>query len=214
MTNLYMERLRLPPRMELDRTDIEILRALQEDARLSFRDLARRIGVSVPTVSARVATLEQLGILAGYSAAVSPERIGQVSVLLVLKCQPTKCDSVGDSVAAFPEVRWASRSRGSRIIAEAVVSRQELVDELLQHVEAVDGVLDYEHHIATKRLKDAPRAVITDRLSTTLICFQCRKVIEGEPIKLKMDGRDHYLCCPSCEKLYTEKYQKLKGAAR
>jgi len=200
--------------MELDRTDVEILRSLQEDARLSFRDIARRVGVSVPTVSARIATLEQLGILAGYRAAVDPDRLGQVSVMLVLKCQPPKTDQVGESLSAMPEVRWAARTRGSRILAEAVLPRQELVDGLLERVESVDGILDYEHHIATKRLKDAPRAVITDRMSTTLICFQCRKVIEGEPIKLKMDGRDHYLCCRSCEKLYTERYAKIKAAAK
>ena len=199
--------------MELDRTDVDILRALQEDARLSYRDLAKRVGVSVPTISARIATLEQLGILAGYHAAVDPERLRQVSILLFLKCQPAKAEAVGEALAAMPEIRWAARTRGSRITAEAVLPIEDLVDEFLERVEAVDSILEYEHHVATKRLKDAPRAVITDRLSTTLICFQCRKVIEGEPIKLKMDGRDHYLCCRSCEKLYVERYEKIKAGA-
>lgn len=199
--------------MELDRTDVEILRALQEDARLSFRDLARRVGVSVPTISARVATLEQLGILAGYYTNVDSERLGQVSLILTLRCPPAKTDSVGDALAAMPEVRWAVRARGSRVLAEAVLPRQELVDGFLERVSAIEGLLDYEHYIATKRLKDVPRAVVTDRLSTTLICFQCRRVIEGEPIKLKMDGRDHFMCCRSCEKLYTEHYSKIKAAA-
>jgi len=200
--------------MELDRTDVKILRALQEDSRRSFRDIAQRVGVSVPTISARVATLEQLGILAAYPAAVSPERLGQVSILLVVRCQTAKAGGVGKALAAMPEVRWAARSRGSRILAEAVLARQEEVDGFLERVESIAGIHDYEHHIATERLKDAPRAVISDRLSTTLICFQCHKVIEGEPIKLTMDGRDHYLCCRSCEKLYVEKYEKLKAAAK
>jgi len=200
--------------MELDRTDVEILRALQQNARLSFRDLAQRIGVSVPTISARVATLEQLGVLRGYTAVVDPERLGQVSLQLTVKCQPAKADAVGDALAAMDEVRWAARARGSRVLAEAVVPRQEQVDVFLEKVEEIDGVMEYEHHVATKRLKEVPRAVVSDRLSTTLICFQCRKVIEGEPIKLKMDGRDHYLCCRSCEKLYTERYAKIKAAAR
>jgi len=200
--------------MELDRTDVEILRALQQNARLSFRDLAQRVGVSVPTISARVATLEQLGVLRGYTAVVDPERLGQVSLQLTVKCQPAKADAVGDALAAMDEVRWAARARGSRVLAEAVVPRQEQVDVFLEKVEEIDGVMEYEHHVATKRLKEVPRAVVSDRLSTTLICFQCRKVIEGEPIKLKMDGRDHYLCCRSCEKLYTERYAKIKAAAR
>jgi len=200
--------------MELDRTDVEILRALQGDARLSFRDLAHRIGVSVPTISARVATLEQLGILRGYAAVVDTDRLGEVTILLTVKCQPARVETVGAALAAMDEVRWAARGRGSRILAEAVIPRQEHLDRFLEKIEGADGVMEYEHHVATKLLKDAPRAVIPDSLSTTLICFQCRKVIEGEPIKLKMDGRDHYLCCASCEKLYSEKYQKLKAAAK
>ena len=201
--------------MELDRTDIEILRALQEDGRLSYRDLAQRVGVSVPTISARVATLEQLGVLSGYHASVDPERLGQTSLILDVKCQPAKADAVGDAIAAMPEVRWAVRTRGSRVLAEAVLPDGGLVDPFLERVEGVDGILEYGHHIATKRVKDEPRAVISEGLSTSLICFQCRKVIDGEPIKLKMDGRDHYVCCRSCEKLYAERYEKIKaGAAR
>ena len=42
--NLYPDRSQSPRAVELDRTDVEILRALQGDARLSFRDLAHRIG--------------------------------------------------------------------------------------------------------------------------------------------------------------------------
>ncbi len=197
--------------MELDRTDIEILRALQEDGRLSYRDLAQRVGVSVPTISARVATLEQLGILSGYHASVDPERLGQTSLLLDVKCHPAKADAVGAALAAMPEVRWAVRTRGSRVLSEAVLPHAGLVDAFLERVEGVGGILEYGHHIATKRLKDEPRAVISDGLSTTLICFQCRKVIEGEPIKLKMDGRDHYVCCRSCERLYLERYEKIKA---
>lgn len=200
--------------MELDNTDVEILRALQADARLSFRALARRIGVSVPTISARIATLEELGILAGYHAFVDPERLGQTTVLVELKCQSAKADGVGAALADMPEVRWVLRARGSTVLAEAVLPSESLVDAFLARLESFGGVIEYTHHIATKRLKDEPRAVTSDRLSTALICFQCRKVIEGEPIKLKMDGRDHYVCCRSCEKLYVERYEKIRAAVR
>lgn len=200
--------------MDLDRIDVEILRALQEDARRSYRDLAQRVGVSVPTISARVATLEELGILNGYRATVDPERLGQVSILFAVKCHPAKAEPVGTALASMAEIRWASRTRGSRILAEAVLNDESLLNLLLEKIESLDGIVDYDHYVSTKRLKEEPRAVLSDRLRTTLICFQCRKVIEGEPIKLKMDGRDHYLCCRSCEKLYTERYAKIKAAAK
>ena len=58
--------------MQLDALDLSIARALQADARLSFRALARRIGSTTPTVAARVRRLEQLGIVRGYHADVDP----------------------------------------------------------------------------------------------------------------------------------------------
>src|SRR2546422_10058163 len=58
--------------MRLDRVDIGILSALQEDARLSFRDLSRRGGGSVPTISARGGNLRNRGILTGFHASVDP----------------------------------------------------------------------------------------------------------------------------------------------
>ena len=132
--------------MELDKIDVEILRALQEDARLSFRALARRIGVSVPTISARVSNLLQLGIITGFHAAVDPERL------------------------TGP-------------------------------------------HIASKAQKDSARAVIADGASVAIDCFECGQPIEGAPVRIRMDGRVHYLCCTSCERLYRERYEKIRSLA-
>lgn len=56
--------------------------------------------------------------------------------------------------------------------------------------------------------------MISDALTAIVACFQCREEIEGEPIRVKMDGRDYYLCCRSCEKLYSERYERINGAAR
>ncbi len=199
--------------MDLDRTDVEILQAMQEDARQSFREIARRIGVSVPTVSSRVANLEHLGILAGYHAAIDPERLHQARVVLVLTCRTNKADAVGRALAKFPEVRWTIRTRGSRVVAEGVLPRSTDIDGFLRKVKSTDGVLSCEYHVAAKRFKDAPRALLSGSLSATVTCFECGKAIEGKPIKLLIGGRNHYLCCPSCERLYRERYTKIRAAA-
>ena len=196
--------------MKLDRTNVEILRGLQEDARLSYRDLARRVGVSVPTISARVENLEQLGILTGYHASVDVERLRQVPLVLLLKCRPGDVDAVGKALASMPEVRWTVRTRGARIFAEAVLLPSDSVDVFLERIRNLEGVIRLERHLAEKRFKDAPRAVISQGLQATLTCYQCGKAIEGEPIKLKLDGRNHYLCCTSCQALYRQRYSKLK----
>ena len=200
--------------MDLDRVDIDILRMLQEDARASFRDIAKRVGVSVPTVSARVKTLEQLGILRGYGAQIDAARLNETTLVLLVRAKPSSVGSAGEAIAALPETREVAQLRGTQLLVQATFPRPEAMDAFLAQIAQVPGVEGYEHYVATRFLKEEPRAVIADGLNTNLICFECKGPIEGEPIKVHLDGRDHYLCCRSCEKLYVGRFEKAKAGAR
>ncbi len=199
--------------MDLDKTDIELLRLLQEEGRLSFRDLAKRTGVSVPTISAHISTLEQLGIIRGYRADIDPERLHETTLVLLVKSAPPATTLVADALAKLGSVREVMIARGPRVLALATVRHEDDIDTLLARISEVPEVLDYEHFVITSAAKEEPRAVITDGLSTSLICFQCKGPIHGEPIKVRMDGRDHYLCCHTCEKEYVERYERIKQGA-
>ncbi len=199
--------------MDLDPTDIAILRALQEDARRSFRDLARRTGVSVPTVSARVANLEALGVLSGYHAAIAPERLHQVRAVLVARCRPGLADAAGGRLASEPEVRWAVGTEDSRVYLEAVLPDRKALRALVARVRSTDGVLACEAHVGTGGIKDEPRTVIPDAASASVACFECGDAIEGTPIRFRLDGRTHYVCCTSCERLYRERYSRIRSRA-
>ena len=61
----------------LDPTDCELLSIVQEDARLSFREVGRRIGMSTPAVAGRIRKLENAGVITGYSARVERSVLGQ-----------------------------------------------------------------------------------------------------------------------------------------
>jgi Lrp/AsnC family leucine-responsive transcriptional regulator len=60
----------------LDAVDQRILAALQQDARLSYEQLAERVGLSSSTVLRRVRRLEEGGVIVGYRALVAPEPLG------------------------------------------------------------------------------------------------------------------------------------------
>ncbi len=60
----------------VDATDVAILRALAEDARVTMADLARTVGLSAPSVTERVRRLEEAGIIEGYGARVDPVALG------------------------------------------------------------------------------------------------------------------------------------------
>src|SRR3989449_6884569 len=71
--------------VDLNPLDIRILKALQDDARLSFRELSRQTRASVPTVSAHVRRLERLGVLRGDRADVDPLQLGETAVFLIVE---------------------------------------------------------------------------------------------------------------------------------
>lgn len=60
----------------LDRISLNLLRELQADARLSYAELGRRVGLTTPAVAERVKRLEEAKIILGYRAEIDPAKIG------------------------------------------------------------------------------------------------------------------------------------------
>ena len=56
---------------ELDEINRDILDILQEEARLSYRELGERVGLSAPAVAERVRKLEDADVIRGYRAIVN-----------------------------------------------------------------------------------------------------------------------------------------------
>jgi len=98
----------------LDSTDWKILRELQRDARLSYNELGRRVGLSAPAVAERVRKLEDAGVITGYGARIDPAQMGMPLLALIqLRCTPGKCLLKTSTVAEFPEVLEMHKLSGS-----------------------------------------------------------------------------------------------------
>ncbi len=69
--------------MQADRYDRQILRALQEDGRISNQELAERIGLSPSPCLRRVRALEEAGVITGYRALLDAKALGLSLMALV-----------------------------------------------------------------------------------------------------------------------------------
>jgi Lrp/AsnC family leucine-responsive transcriptional regulator len=69
------------PRM--DAVDRQLIDALRANARATFAELAKRVGLSAPAVHERIGKLEAAGVITGYRAAVAPERLGYATSALI-----------------------------------------------------------------------------------------------------------------------------------
>jgi len=199
--------------VKLDRTDVEILRALQADSRRSFRAIAKSVGVSTPTVSARVAALERMGIVKGYTVLVDPGQLNETSVTLVIRANLRTVNDVANRVGKLHWSRRVQVASGGRIVVDATAVNARDVTALLDAVEKISGIVDVEHFVAVRSVKEQPRAILAGNVTATLICFECKGPIVADPVKRRLDGRDHFFCCTSCESLFVQRYETTKARA-
>jgi Lrp/AsnC family transcriptional regulator, leucine-responsive regulatory protein len=93
---------------ELGLTDRKILRALQEDGRMTVQTLAERVGLSASPCLRRVRRMEEAGIITSYSATVDQKAVGlPVSVFISIKLErqrETQLDRFAAAVRGWPEV--------------------------------------------------------------------------------------------------------------
>lgn len=91
---------------QMDETDWHILRELQIDARLSYAELGRRVGLSSPAVQERVRKMEDYGIITGYRVEIDLPRAGYPLTAYVRVGNLPNIDGrrVLELSAAMPEV--------------------------------------------------------------------------------------------------------------
>jgi Lrp/AsnC family leucine-responsive transcriptional regulator len=69
--------------MKLDNTDLAILRALQQNGRMSNADLAEKVGLSPSACSRRLDILEKSGVISGYYAQISHKALDYRMIVIV-----------------------------------------------------------------------------------------------------------------------------------
>lgn len=113
--------------MQLDRIDAEIVRLLQNDARLSNKQIAAQVGLAPSSVHDRLKRLWSEGVLTGAHAEVAPRVMGVgLEALLMIelsKHERATVDRLMEEVLDIPEVRSAHLITGRYDLVVHVVAR-------------------------------------------------------------------------------------------
>jgi len=89
----------------MDDVDLRVLKELSGDARLSYREIARRTGLAVGTVASRIANLEKKGVIKGYSPILDAEKLGyDIVAIIEIVVAKGKLLDVEEKVAKHPSV--------------------------------------------------------------------------------------------------------------
>ncbi len=117
----------------LDEIGWHILRELNENARISFAELGRRVGLSVPAVTERVRRMEDAGIIRGYRTELNLAKVGLPIIAFM------RLSMVGDVYSRLtallkeiPEIVECHRvTGGDSFILKVHVSSVEHLEELI-----------------------------------------------------------------------------------
>jgi len=140
-----------------------LLKALQRDARLSYSALAREVGLSQPAVAERVRRLEEAGVLTGYCAVISRNRVGlPITAFLRLTCSGDKFQAVSTLAHQLPQVLECHHVTGEDCF---------FVKLAVDSLETLERVVE--------RFRAHGRAVVTIALSS---------VVENKPVATNEDG--------------------------
>ncbi|MDQ5870558.1 MAG: Lrp/AsnC family transcriptional regulator [Thermoproteota archaeon] len=115
----------------MDETDVKILKQILSDARLSYRKISEKIGVSPPTVLSRVQKLEKSRIIRSYSAVLDHEKLGyDLTAIIEVTAVKGKITEVEKHISIFPNVCAVYDITGltDMIIVAKFRNRKELSD--------------------------------------------------------------------------------------
>jgi len=107
--------------MKIDKLDLEIIKHLQEDARLSFRKLAKTLKIPHTTVFTRAERLVKRGIISRFSAEIHPHELGLQIGYIIIDAAPSQSKKIAQKLALFNEVQHVFRTFDGKIISKVVV---------------------------------------------------------------------------------------------
>ena len=156
---MRQEKLADSPKIDLDDADRRILRALQNDARITIQDLASKVGLSPSPCLRRLRQLEKSGVISGYGADIAQKTVGlPVSVFISIRLERQNArnlDQFGAAVEGWPEVMECYLMTGKsdflmRIVCEDLEAYERF---LRQKLTQLDGIASIESSFSLGAVK-------------------------------------------------------------
>jgi Lrp/AsnC family transcriptional regulator for asnA, asnC and gidA len=140
----------------MDELDLAIIHRLTIDARMSFRKIAKELGVSADTVMNRYATLQKEGIIQGSTIVLNPQKIGYHAMVVFLidvspgrtlsaQAPPVESSQILEKIIRMPNIIVATKSVGDHdLLAIGVVTGFEHLIKVKNDIAKMTGVRDIQ----------------------------------------------------------------------
>ena len=135
--------------------DNEILRLLQSDSRMSYREIAKALDVSHVNVSSRIKAMEGQGRIVGYTAIVNPDAQHHYPLCFRISAESgSDLSEIGRRVAEYDEINVVVRVSGEcELLALAMCEDRESAIRLLDEIGVIPGIDKAESHVVLETIK-------------------------------------------------------------
>lgn len=133
--------------MEMDKINWNILSVLQENARLSFAEIGRRVGLSAPAIAERIQKMEDENVIKSYGVDLDFLKLGRtLTAIMSLRLNPGKLPSFLKFVPQVQEVFECHRVTGIDCIIMKLAVRKpsdldNLIDKFYEYGEPTTSVI-------------------------------------------------------------------------
>jgi len=152
----------------LDKRDVEILKLLQKNCRMTAKEMAKKIGSPITTVYAKIKRMEELGVIKQYKAILDSKKLDKGAAAFILTSfvyrpggreKPLSQRDVAKQIAAFPEVQEVHIITGGwdiliKVKADHVDTLGKFVMDKLRIVEGIDNTLSCVVYETVKETTD------------------------------------------------------------
>jgi len=146
----------------MDQTDLELLRLLAVDARMSLKSLADEVGMSSPAVAERLQKLKENDVIRAFTLDLNPETMGYPMVAIVrIRPLPGKLLAVERLLQEIPEVAECDRVTGDDCFVARVYLRSiQHLDEVLNRI--IDKAQTSTSIVKSQVVKRRPAPFVTE----------------------------------------------------
>ncbi|WP_189697943.1 Lrp/AsnC family transcriptional regulator [Streptomyces chromofuscus] len=142
----------------MDDLDSEILGVLREDARISYRDLGVRVGLSANAAADRVRRMRREGVIRGFTILIDPAAAGARQGLVVFIDITLRLDTTNeefeDAVRRFPGITEVVHVTGAHdYLVRAHAADPAALDTLLRRLKREAGVAQSSTRIALRNAR-------------------------------------------------------------
>lgn len=149
----------------LDHTDLQILRTLQGNARISNVDLARELGMAPSGVLERVKKLEQKKIIQQYDVRIDPNAVGLnlLAFIHIKTKDPIGSDETGRALAKIPEILEVHNITGAYcfLVKIRVENSARLMEVMRNSFSKIKSIVETQTIIVLETIKDCQELSIS-----------------------------------------------------